>query len=63
MDDDSSLSLKLEGDSDAVTKTLKMSGFTTFMQTNLHYMTVHKPAFKAGGTSLKDRKTKAETKK
>jgi len=56
MDDDSSLSLKIEDDTDAVTKVLKMSGFTIFMQTNSNYMTAHKPAFKVGGTSLKDRK-------
>jgi len=56
LDDDSSLSLKLVGDSAAIISTLKMTGFTHFMQTNSKYMTVHKPAFKAGGTSLKDRK-------
>lgn len=61
MDDDSSLSIKLESDTDAVVKTLKMSGFTHFMQTNSKYMTVHKPTFKVGGTSLKDRKAQKET--
>lgn len=61
LDDDASLSLKLDTDSeDSLISLLKMTGFTTFMRTNSKYMTAHKPVFKAGGTSLKDRKGLAE---
>ena len=63
LDDDSSLSIKLESNSDNLVSLLKMTGFTAFMQTNSHYMTAHKPAFKVGGTSLKDRKILAEKQK
>jgi len=63
LDDDASLSIKLESNSDHLISLLKMTGFTAFMQTNLKYMTAHKPAFKVGGTSLKDRKILAEKQK
>lgn len=61
--DNASLIIKLESNTDTLISLLKMTGFTEFMQTNSHYMTAHKPAFKAGGTSLKDKRILAEKQK
>jgi len=59
LDDDASLNVKLESNADPLISLLKMSGFTIFMQ-NSQYISAHKPAFKTGGTSLKERRILAE---
>jgi len=60
LDDDAALSIKLGEHEETIKSLLKMTGFINFVQTNSKYMSAYKPVFKAGGTSLKDRKALAQ---